>query len=126
MQSYQSHTNGCVHLAKNFAVAGKRQTDLPTLPKYIHPTRRPFLCWTSVLGRCTYRDCRFRKEGGHTLPADITDKFVNQITEVIGKGVVEPTAHTGGLPPKKQKIGNRAFKIDYTATRGGKKGNGDL
>ncbi len=102
IQSYLSHTNGRVHLAKILAVAGKCQTDLPTLPKYVHPTGQPFLCWTSVLGRCTYRDCRFRKEDGHPIPADITDKFVDQITDVIGKGVVKLTAHTGGSPPKKQ------------------------
>ncbi len=96
MQSYLAHTNGCVHLAEILVAAGKHQSDLPTLPKYIHPTGQPFLCWTSVLGRCTYRDWRFRKESGHPLPAD-TDKFVNQITEVIGKGVVKPAAHTGGF-----------------------------
>jgi hypothetical protein len=106
MQSYLLHTNGRVHLAKILAAVEKCQTDLPTLPKYVHPTGPPFLCWTSVLGRCTYRDCRFRKEGGHPLPADITDEFVNQITDIIGKGVVKPTAHTGGSPPKIQKVGD--------------------
>jgi hypothetical protein len=110
MQSYLSQTNGRVHLAKILAAAGRHQTNLPTLPKYVHPTERPFLCWTSILGRCTYRDCRIRKEGEHPLPADIADEFVNQITDVIRKGVVKPAAHSGGLPPKKQKVGNAGIQ----------------
>ena len=50
MQGYLERTNGRVHLAEILAAAGKGQTDLPTLPKYVHPTGRPFLCWSSVLG----------------------------------------------------------------------------
>jgi hypothetical protein len=63
----------------------------------------PFLCWSSVLGRCTFRDCRFRKEGGHPLPADVTDKFADRVINVIGKGVVTANGHTVGSPAKKQK-----------------------
>jgi hypothetical protein len=110
MQSYLLQTNGRVHLAKILAAAGWRQTDLPTLPKYVHPMGQPFLCWTSLLGRCTYRNCRFRKEGGHPIPADIMGEFVNQITDVIRKGVIKPAAHSGGLPPKKQKVGNAGIQ----------------
>ena len=98
--------NGRVHLAEIPTAAGQRQTDLPTLPKYVHPSGRPILCWTSVLGRCTYRDRRFRKEGGHPLPADITDEFVNQVTDVIGKSLIKPMPQMGaGSPTKKQKVG---------------------
>jgi hypothetical protein len=110
MQSYLLHTNGRVHLAKILAAVGKHQTDLTNLPKYVHPTGWPFLSWTSILGRCTYRECRFRKEGGHPLPADIMYEFVKQITDVIGKGVVKFTAHTGGSLPKKQKVGNAGIQ----------------
>ncbi len=103
MQGYLERTNGRVHLAEILAAAGKGQTDLPTLPKYVHPTGRPFLCWSSVLGQCTFRDCRFRKEGGHPLPGDVTDIFADRVIDVIGKGVVTANGHTGGSPTKKQK-----------------------
>jgi hypothetical protein len=107
MQGYLAQTNGRVHLAKILAAAGPHQTNLPTLPKYVHASGRPFLCWTSVLDRCTYRDCRFCKEGGHPLPADITDNFADQVIDVIGKGLLKPITNTGsGSPPKKQKVGD--------------------
>jgi hypothetical protein len=50
-----------------------------------------------------FRDCRFRKEGGHPLPTDVTDDFVDKVIDVIGKGVITLTGHTGGSPAKKQK-----------------------
>ncbi len=103
MQGYLEQTNGRVHLAEILAAAGKGQTDLPTLAKYVHATGRPFLCWSSVLGRCTFCDCRFRKEGGHPLPGDITNKFADRVINVIGKGVVTQGKHTGGSPTKKLK-----------------------
>jgi hypothetical protein len=104
MQGYLERTNGWVHLEEILAAAEKEQTDLPTLPKYVHVTGRSFLCWSNVLGRCTFRDCRFRKEGGHPLPADITDDFTDRVINVIGKRLVTQGAgHMGGLPPKKLK-----------------------
>ena len=50
MAAYLERTNGRVHLAKLLNAAGKRQTDLPTLPQYVHPNGKPFLCWSSFLG----------------------------------------------------------------------------
>jgi hypothetical protein len=105
MQGYLERTNGQVHLAKILMAAGKTQTDMPTLPKYVHPTGRPFLCWSSVLGRCGYRDCCFQKEGGHLLPADVTDKFADRVIDVIGKGVITHGGPMGGSPPEKHKVG---------------------
>jgi hypothetical protein len=111
MQRYLAQTNRQVHLAEILTAVGQRQTDLPTLPKYVHPSRWPFLCWTSVLGRCTYRDCHFRKEGGHPLPADIMNEFVDQVTDVIGKGLIKPMPQMGiGSPPKKQKVGEAGMQ----------------
>ena len=80
----------------------ERQAYLTTLPKYVHPTGRPFLCWASVLGKCGFRNCHFHKEGGHPLLGDITDEFADQVIDAIGKGVVPPS-HQEGSPPKKQK-----------------------
>ena len=102
MQKYLKHTHGRIHLAEILEAAGKTQADLPTLSKYVHPTGRPFLCWASVLGKCGFQDCRFRKEGGHPLPGDITDEFADQVIDVIGKGVIPPSIQ-GGSPPKKRK-----------------------
>jgi hypothetical protein len=106
MQGYLERSHGRVHLAKILLAAGKTQTDLPMLPKYVYATGRLFLCWLSILGSCTFRDCRFRKEGGHPLPADIMDKFANQVINAVGKGVITHGGHPGGLPPKKHKGGD--------------------
>jgi hypothetical protein len=103
MHNYLVCINGCVHLAEILDTAGKRQNDLPTLPKYIHPSGRPFLCWSSILGKCTFRDCRYRKEEGHPLPADITDEFANQCIDAINKGIIAISRHQGGSPNKKLK-----------------------
>jgi hypothetical protein len=82
---YLRCTNGHVCLAEILDAVGKRQNDLPTLPKYVHPASGcPFLCWLSVLGKCTFKDCQYRKEGaGRPLPGDITDEFANQLIDAI-------------------------------------------
>jgi hypothetical protein len=103
MQPYLDRTGGRVHLAEIFGAAGKRQTDLPTLKKYLHATGRPFLCWSSVLGCCMLRVCRFKKEGSHPRAADITDEFADQAIDVINKGIITLCSPGGGSPPKKQK-----------------------
>ena len=102
MQKYLEHTHGQIHLGEILKAAGKTQADLPTLPKYVHPTGHPFLCWASVLCRCGFRNCRFHKEGGHPLLGDITDEFADRVINAIEKGVVLPN-NQGGSPPKKQK-----------------------
>jgi hypothetical protein len=103
MQPYLDRTGGWVHLAEILDVAGKRQTDLPTLQKYVHATGQPFLCWSSVLGHCTFRDCRFKKEGSHPSPTDIINEFADQVIDVVNKVIVTLCNPGGGLPPKKQK-----------------------
>ena len=105
MATYLERTNGRVHLSEILQAAGKRQTDLPTLPQYTHPNGRPFLCWSSVLGRCTFRECRFLQQGGHPAAKDITDDFANKVVDTLNKGVIALSgqAAAGGSPPKKQK-----------------------
>jgi hypothetical protein len=44
-------------------------SDLPTLPKYCHPTGKSFLCWNWVLGRC-FRGPRCRFARGHLKRAN--------------------------------------------------------
>jgi hypothetical protein len=106
MATYLERTNGRVHLAELLQAAGKKQTDLPTLPQYVHPNGRPFLCWSSVLGRCTFHDCRFLQEGGHPLAKDITDEFADKVVDTLNKGVIAicSNAGQGGSPPKKPKV----------------------
>ncbi len=106
MAMYLKQTNGRVHLAKFLQAAGKKQTNLPTLPQYVHPNGRPFICWSSVLGRCTFRDCRFLQQGGHPLAKDITDDFADKVVDTINKGVIAfgGADGQGGSPPKKQKV----------------------
>ncbi len=88
--------NGCIHLAKVLDAAGKRQTDLPTMPKFCHANGRPFLCWKSTLGRCMYRECKYLWEGGHPGPNDITDDFANKVCVVIGPGIQKRMQQGGG------------------------------
>jgi len=106
MATYLDRTNGRVHLAEILGAAGKKQTDLPTLPQYVHPNGRPFLCWTNVLGRCTYRECRFHQQGGHPNPKDITDDFADKVIDTLNKGILTlgGTGTPGGPPSKKQKV----------------------
>lgn len=106
MATYLDRTNGRVHLAEILGAAGKKQTDLPTLPQYVHPNGRPFLCWTNVLGRCTYRECRFHQQGGHPNPKDITDDFADKVIDTLNKGILAlgGTGTPGGSPSKKQKV----------------------
>ena len=105
MSAYLEQTNGSVHLAKLLQAEGKKQTDLPTLPQYVHPNGCPFLCWSSVLGQCTFCDCRFLQQGGHSLAKDITDEFAKKVVDTLNKGVISlcGIATPGGSPPKKQK-----------------------
>ena len=108
MLAYLERTNGRVHLAEILNAAGKKQTDLPTLPQYVHPNGRLFLCWSSILGRCTYRECRFLQQGGHPMAKDITDDFADKVVDTINKGIIAlcgPPAGGVSSPPKKQKAG---------------------
>jgi hypothetical protein len=96
MMSYLERTNGRVHLAELLTAAGKKQTELPTLPQFVHPNGRPFLCWLSILGRCTFRECHFLKQGGHPSAKDITDDFADRTVDTLNKGVI---ALSGTSPP---------------------------
>jgi hypothetical protein len=106
MTAYLERTNGRVHLAELLTAAGKRQTDLPTLPQYVHPNGKPFLCWSSVLGRCTFRDCRFLQHGGHPAAKDVTDEFADKVVDTLNKGVISLCGGGAppGSPPKKPKV----------------------
>lgn len=106
MAAYLEWTNGHVHLAKLLQAAGKKQMDLPTLPQYVHTNGHPFLCWSNVLGQCTFCKCRFLQQGGHPSAKDITEAFADKVVYTLNKGVIVicGTAAQGGSPPKKPKV----------------------
>jgi hypothetical protein len=58
-----------------------------------------------------YRECHFCKEGGHPIPAGVTDKFVNQCINIIDKGVITHSGHPGGSLPQKFKGGKGGNQI---------------
>jgi hypothetical protein len=52
MDPYLKRYNNYVNIPEILTASGKRMSDLPTLPKYCHPSGQSFLCWNCVLGRC--------------------------------------------------------------------------
>ena len=87
MDPYLKWYNNYVSIPEILSASGKRMTDLPTLPKYCHPTGQSFLCWNCVLGRCFWGPwCRFA--WGHLQKGESTDSFAGCITNVISKGVL--------------------------------------
>jgi hypothetical protein len=52
MDPYLKRYNNYVNIPEILTASGKCMSDLPTLPKYCHPTGQSFLCSNCVLGRC--------------------------------------------------------------------------
>jgi hypothetical protein len=100
METYLDLMQGHLQLADVLGMSVKPQMDLPMLPIYTHPNGHPFLCWSCVLSRCTYRECRFLREGGHPDPANIPDDFANSAVEVLSKGIIARVnqLQSGGSP----------------------------
>ena len=90
--------NEYLQIGKVLDAAGKRMTDLPTnIPTFVNKEGRPHnLCWTFILGRCTFGRCRFYR--GHASRAQITNEFADLVCDVIGKGV---TSLLEGPPQKR-------------------------
>jgi hypothetical protein len=89
---YLDLIHGRLHLADILNAAGKLLTDLPSLPKYMHPNGQTFLC--------------YMKEGEHPDPSNITDKLADFAVDVLSKGVIARVnfVQTGGsAQTKKQK-----------------------
>jgi hypothetical protein len=95
MDPYLEQYNEQLHLAKVLNAAGKRQSDLPTLPRFCYASGRPFLCWNSMLGRCMYCECPYLREGGHPGPNDIPDEFADKVCAGISRGI-QACMHPGG------------------------------
>ena len=69
--------------------AGKiRMEDLPGLDKYKDlTTGRHIFCWAEVLGSCHFPECYFGKKGGHPVRADLSNKFAEQVVQVLVPGI---------------------------------------
>jgi hypothetical protein len=87
MNPYLKKYDKFVNLSDILTSSGKHMNDLPTLPKYCHPTGQPFLCWNSLLEkRFQGSQCKFFR--GHIAKGDTTDEFANAVTNCIGKGML--------------------------------------
>ncbi len=62
----------------------KRITDLPTLPDYIDKGR-PYICSAHILGRCTFKDCQFKR--GQVPRHAITDGFADAVVAMLTPGI---------------------------------------
>ena len=105
MNPYLELSNGIL-LLPSILTAGKiRMEDLPGLDKYKDPTTgRNAMCWAKVLGRCHFPDCYFGQKGGHPDHANYSDKFAEQVVQVLGPGVVARMAAMRASDSKRVKM----------------------
>ena len=90
MNPYLKLSNGMISLPSILSVGMIWMEDLPELDKYKDPTTttgRNTMCWAEVLGPCHFLDCYFGQKGGHPDRADYSDKFAEQVVQVLGSGV---------------------------------------
>jgi len=95
MDPYLKRYNNYVNIPEIFTASGKHMSDLPTLPKYCHPTGQSFLCWNWALGRCFCGPrCRFAR--GNLKKGESAVSFADCVTNVISKGVIHKPPSRGG------------------------------
>ena len=88
MNPYLELSNGVLSLPRILNAGKIGMDDLPGLDKYKDPTSgRHIFCWAEVLGPCHFPECYFGKKGGHPQRADYSDKFAEQVVQVLGPGV---------------------------------------
>ena len=88
MNPYLKLSNGMISLPSILSVGMIWMEDLPELDKYKDPTTgRNTMCWAEVLSPCHFPDCYFGQKGGHPDRADYSDKFAEQVVQVLGSGV---------------------------------------
>jgi hypothetical protein len=85
---YLELTNGLLSLPSILNASKIRMEDLPGLDKCKDPTTGcNTMCWAKVLGPCHFPECYFGQKGGHPGRTDYSDKFVEQVIQVLGPGV---------------------------------------
>ena len=88
MNLYLKLSNGILSFPSILNAGKNKMEDLAGLDKYKDPTTgRNTMCWAEVLGSCHFPDCYFGQKGGHPNSADYSDKFAEQVVQVLGPGV---------------------------------------
>ena len=98
MADYVARKGTSVQLTEILDAANKRITDLPTIPEFIQ-NGRPLVCWSYVLGRCTFHNFSFLC--GHVPKENIPDAFVDKVINMLTLGVTHCIRGEGGSPRKK-------------------------
>ena len=65
---------------------------------------RPYVCWTHILGRCTFDNCQFKN--GHVPRSAIPDTFAEKVVTMLTPGVKAVVARDrdqDGSPTKGQR-----------------------
>jgi hypothetical protein len=108
MADYVAARGPQVRLTEILDAANKKITDLPTIPAYV-ANGRPFVCWTHILGRCTFANCQLNN--GHVPRSAIPDTFSKKVVTMLTPGVnhcVGVGRDLGGSPGKRSKTKGQA------------------
>ncbi len=92
-----------VKLNNILGTSNKRNSDLPTLPKYV-VNGRPFVCWAHILGQCNFANCAFKN--GHVPCSVIPDTFAEEVVTMLTLGVnhCARAREQEGSPGKHQRL----------------------
>jgi hypothetical protein len=102
MNPYLELSNGVLSLPRILDVGKITMHDLPGLDKYKDPTTgRHTFCWAEVLG---FPECYFGKKGGHPQRADYSDKFADQVVQILGPGVAARMVEMRASDGKRVKV----------------------
>ena len=104
MKAYLQKFPGYVQILLILEECGVRFYDLPSAGIVDRETGKQCLCWSYVLGNCTYTTCRFAAKGGH--PETVTDEFVDAVCTVLGP-CIKKIMDGGQSPAKKVKPEDR-------------------
>jgi hypothetical protein len=108
MEDYVATHGLKVRLVNILNACNKRIKDLPTLSDYVEDGR-PYVCWAHILGRCTFKDCQFKR--GHVPRRAITDSFADEVVAMLRPGIKACTGRRGGegsLGKRQRTDGNQA------------------
>jgi hypothetical protein len=105
MNPYLEFSNGVLLLPRILDAGKITMNDLPGLEKYKDPTTgRHTFCWAEVLGPCHFPECYFGKKGGHPQWADYSDKFADQVVQILGPRVAARMVEMRASDGKRVKV----------------------
>ncbi len=72
--------------------------NLHMIPRYQDSRGHSKICWTNIPCGCTYKDCSFKPQGGHSPWDQIADTFADGVCDKLGTEVMyimnqEPGEH---------------------------------